>query len=777
MPGLKLDFLKNPAQRVATGKSLPLKQVEAMVLYGKPAQRAKVVQKLLPAVYGLSLNKTTHHILLTLLDHCDNLDRVKMLYHVRRKLLDLAQSSVGNVVLQRMLEKVPVRQKKDIAEAFVLNVDEDEFKRLCEHPFGNHVAQKLMEVPECAEMVLPRFLPHLRSLSLHPYGMRVVAKYVESVADGCNKTVEALFPSYVDADPSGDETEVAASDAMDKAVLDLFRTAEESLVLTALLRHIRTPVEVKDAIAAHLSEYAADYLLPGMAPQESATKECLDEEYGLPDFGTGSSYKKPAVASDMPTNVHLYCAMLEHGDNVQRADIWAALSTNAEILHAITHRKGAVLIGVAAVRFVEAARQKLFDALLSSTSAAVQSNRKDSCPTTASVPDPLIASTPKKKGSKKKTSTKDNAVPSSSSTDVTKSSIVDVATDPVRSVLLRAFIEVARNTVTKTDAQLLIDQAFTLSQNSVSSPVLQKLVETDLSGQFADAIVTVLLKSAEFASLVTHPAASFLLQSILQFAPEEVRAPLVEALSSYYASNLHEALSYAQGSRVMQKLLAYAPDATVVRTVNQLIDEAAKEEEMAEEKSASGGGDQIASEKDAADTDEKAEAQPLSRKEQREVNKAKHYKVLSHALVSYALHSHACYVVQALLREVRTRQLERERRLLMNELKPHVFELAVSPWAGGVVLDTMMTVGSAQLSEAMKSVAFMRAEEWLSDVSEEKKRRGNGVDPTLRNILKRQREEIDKGVVSKKDVQESSSTEAKGTPAHKKKKLFRSMKK
>ncbi|KAK7199781.1 pumilio/PUF RNA binding protein 7 [Novymonas esmeraldas] len=785
MPGMKLDFLKNPAQRIATGKSLPLKQVEAIVLYGKPAQRAKVVQKLLPAVYGLSLNKTTHHILLTLLDHCDNMDRVKLLYHVRRKLLDLAQSPVGNSVLQRMLERVPLRQKKDIAEAFVLNVDEDEFRRLCEHPFGNHVAQKLMEVPECVEMVLPFFLPHLTSLSRHPYGMRVVAKYVESVADGCSKTVEALFPTCAAADPEGDEAAVAASDALDKAVLTLFRTAEESMVLTALLRHIRTPIEVKDAIAAHLSEYAADYLLPSTAAAAKLTggAQAAEEEFGLPDFGDGASAAKPTSASaSTPANVHVYCAVLEHGDDVQRADVWAALSANADILHAITHVKGAVLVGVAAVRFVEAARGTLYAAMLQSTAAPAQPGAPTAGSAVAAPPaDAAAASaTPEKttpKKSKKKAADEQPTSAPASGSDAVRACIVDVATNPVQSVLLRAFVEVARDMVSEKDAKVLFDDAVTLAQNSVSSPVLQRLVETDLSGACASALLAVLLPSSSFQSLVTHPAASFLLQSILQFAPEETRAPLVEALSSYYAAHLHDALSYAQGSRVMQKLLAYAPDATVVQTVNQLISAATKEEEAEEaEEAKADASDTEKSDDDGEDA--AAEAKPVSRKEQRELNRAKHYEVRSHALVSYALHTHACYVVQALLREVRTRQLDRERRLLMNELKPHVFDLAVSPWAGRVVLDAMMLMGSAQLADAMKNVAFLRAEEWLSDVSEDKKRRGNGVDPTQRIMLKRQREEIEKGVEAKKAGDGSAAAASSvGAPAQKKKKIFRSMKK
>jgi hypothetical protein len=774
MPGMKLDFLKNPSQRVAMGKSLPLKQVEAIVLYGKPAQRAKVVQKLLPAVYGLSLNKTTHHILLTLLDHCDNMDRVKMLYNVRRKLQDLANSPVGNTVVQRMLEKVPLRQKKEIAEAFVLNVEEDEFKRLCEHPFGNHVAQKLMEVPECVEMVQDHFVPHLTTLSLHPYGMRVVTKYIDSVAEGCTKVIEALFPSYADADPKGDEEAVAASDRLDKAVLALFRSAEESMVLTALLRHARTPVEVKDAIYAHLSEFVSDYLDPaaqkGSATgnKEGAAQNKDREEFAMPDFGSGSGAVRSHAGPKELQNVHVYCAALEHGDDVQRADLWASLSANPGVLSAITHAKGAVQVGVAAVRYVDASRKALLQVL-----------RQPASTTAVPVPsaDSEIAAAPEKKPKQSpKKAKKDNK-----DVDVVaQDSMVDIASDPVRSILLRAFVEVARELIPEKDTNALVAQAVTLCQNAVSSPVLQKLVETDLSGGFAGALLEVLLKHPKVEELVLHPSASFLVQSILQYAPEEVRAPLVEVLSTYYASHLHDALSFAQGSRVMQKLLAYAPDATVVDTVNQLISEATKEEEAEEAKRVEGNSGDEDEDHDEEAGEAAAEEKKLNRKEQRAINRAKHYHVLSHALASYALHNHACYVVQALLREVRTRKLDRERKLLMNELKPHVFELAVSPWAGRVVLDAMIATGSTQLAEAMKNVAFLRAEEWLSDVSEERKKRGSGVDPTLRNILKRQREEIEKGVETKQSTAakgDSSSTSGSEKPAHKKKRLFRSMKK
>lgn len=115
MPGVHLGFLKNTSQRLASNKSLPLKQVEAMLLYGKPQHKVQVAQKIINAAYGLALNKATHHILLTLIDTSDNLTRVQLLYAVRRKLTDLSNSPVGNVVVQSLLDKLPKKQRKEIA--------------------------------------------------------------------------------------------------------------------------------------------------------------------------------------------------------------------------------------------------------------------------------------------------------------------------------------------------------------------------------------------------------------------------------------------------------------------------------------------------------------------------------------------------------------------------------------------------------------------------------------------------------------------------------------
>nr|CCD16910.1 unnamed protein product [Trypanosoma congolense IL3000] len=193
MPGMRLDFLNNVSQRAATGRSMPLHQVEAVVLYGKPEQRGKVIQKVLANAYALCLNKTTHYLLHTVLERCDNNIGVQVLFQLRRKIVDLSHSPVGNIIVQEMIDKLPVRQKKEIAEMFVLNTEEDEFRQLCQHPFGNRVAQKIIENSITCEIVEERLVPFLWHLAVHPHGQRAVASYIDSTEEGWRQVCKAIL--------------------------------------------------------------------------------------------------------------------------------------------------------------------------------------------------------------------------------------------------------------------------------------------------------------------------------------------------------------------------------------------------------------------------------------------------------------------------------------------------------------------------------------------------------------------------------------------------------
>ncbi|RNF14960.1 putative pumilio/PUF RNA binding protein 7 [Trypanosoma conorhini] len=716
MPGMRLDFLKNPSQRAATGKSMPLKQVEAILLYGKPEQRAKVVQKILPNTYSLCLSKASHYLLLTLLTKCDGLVRVQMLYHVRRKIIDLSLSPVGNTIVQEMLEHLPVQQKREIAEMFVLNTEDDEFRRLCEHAFGNHVAQKIMEHPVSREVVEERFLPHIPSLAVHPYGQRVVVKYMESAEDGWRAVSQAVFAT--DGELDVEEAVVGA----------LFRPAEDNMTVSALLKHPLVSTTVKDALCAHLCEFASEYL-------QSRKETTAEDEFALPDFGGAAPRNSGNAAErDYPRHYHAYVTVFEQGDLAQKRELWESLLAAPGLLERIVTHKTAVAIAVAAIKTLPESQERLWAAATTATGAEAANG---------------------------------------SGLD-----ILDVARDPARTMLLRAMMEVHGALLTAEQRKRLAGAALELSQNPVSSPVLQKLLEC-----FPEDVTSMRLMlgsiRAELPRLVTHNAASYLIQAMLQYgAAGAVREELVNALLDVF-SDMHAMLSFAQGSRVMQKLLAYASDEAVVTVVNALLREAEEERNKDEPhgdegcvdgeqegKEADDDADADGDEDDAAKATEKAKP---SRREQREINRKKHYEVTSRAIVSYALHSHACYVIQALLRECRGRQLEPQRKQLMSELKPFVFELAVSPWAGRIVLEAMLQSGSAKLGEVMKNVVFLKAEAWLSDVPEKGKRSGSGLDPTMRQALRRHREEP--------DAEKHAASAEGNAKAPTRKKLYRTLKK
>ena len=63
--GMKLRFLDNSVQRLASGKKPPIKPLEAGILYGTAAQRVKVVKKLVSSAGKLAQHKLTSHLVVT----------------------------------------------------------------------------------------------------------------------------------------------------------------------------------------------------------------------------------------------------------------------------------------------------------------------------------------------------------------------------------------------------------------------------------------------------------------------------------------------------------------------------------------------------------------------------------------------------------------------------------------------------------------------------------------------------------------------------------------
>ncbi|ORC88302.1 putative pumilio/PUF RNA binding protein 7 [Trypanosoma theileri] len=684
MPGMRLDFLRNTSQRIATGKSMPLKQVEAILLYGTPEQRAKVVQKILPNTYTLCLTKSTHHILLSMLEKCDGLIRVQMLYNVRRKILDLSLSPVGNVIVQEMLEKLPPQQKREIAEMFVLNVETDEVRRLCEHSFGNHVAQKLIEHPSSLEVVEERFMPYLNALAVHLYGQRVVAKYMETTEEGWRVVVKALFGKDEDGEIDED------------SVNFLFKSLNENITVSALLRHPMVPLSVKDAICAHLCEYAEEYLNP---KQTSSTAEKTDEdEFALPDFGNAPTTKKTSNdESGIPRHHHAYVTVFENADLAQRKEMWESLLSFPGLIEHLVSHKTAVAVAVAAFKTLPDSQEYLWSTLMKTANDA--------------------------------------------SLD-----IIDVAQDSARTMLLRAVIEARGELFTTAHRRRLAESALTLSQNPVSSPVLQKMLE-----YFSDdvSMTQIMLKSIkkELHQLVLHSSASYLIQSMLQYGGTELREELEQELLRIFTANLPEMLSFAQGSRVMQKLLAYASDAVVSAVADTFIREASEEPSDAPT--------------NAKAMEDEENEEKNEKKNRRGGRPAGHYAVASRAIPAYAQHQHACYALQALLLECGGRGLDSRRVALARALKPAVLALAVSPWAGRVVLDAMLHVSGPALREAVRNVVSLKAEARPTNAP---------LNPTLRHTLRRGRSEAD-------TAEEKQEEEKKENNRHPRKKLYRTLKK
>lgn len=803
MPGMKLQFIKNAPQRVASSRPLPLKQVEAIILYGKPEQHAKVVEKILPNAYGLALNQTTHYLLLSLIDKCATVDRVKLLYSIRRKILDLSISPVGNKVIQKLVELLPKRQRTEIAECFTLNVEDDEFKKLCIHPFGNHVAQKMMEINECVEVLESSFLKVLPALCSHEYGMRVVDTYIQSTDKGWKNVVEVIFGIDSDLLVMTEEGQEGVlpdqiSKDLDMALNKLFQRSSESMVICSLLRHPLTPLALKDAICAHLSAMAPQYLTPKNAALQSfkagkpdnstkAKKSCKEEEaFGIPDFGTEESrqqQKKVHTAAtdsendkvDNPRHVHTFREMLEYGSNVHRQLLWNALSSKNEegemdaisascassaIVEKLISDKRVVSIAVAAVHFYEPSRRVLLNAILQRPSPTTPSNKEETLT---------------------KANGKEKVAPART--------LAEVAQDAVATHILRALIEEDVSLFDEGKLATLIGKDVTslLAKNPVSSPVLQRLIEADSTGKIASRVFRAI--QSDLSGLVFDTSATYVVQLLLSSADAGRKMEWSKIIFKALGT-LKDALSYSQGSHVLQKVISCMDDNAVRGVVRELL-QSSRDEEDAEMKNAENLNDrskksveavESESSSDESDrsiaTEEEKNAGPLSSKTKRELNKKKHYSISSNAIISYATHSHACFVIQALIMETRNRQLEEERRLLMNELKPFVFELAISPWAGRVVLDAMLVAGSAELKASIKNVVFLKAESWLTERGGSGKHKSGdhkSVDPTIRHILKRQRD-TSKGDAEKKKA--SISTDGQlSTPPLKKRKLHQRIKK
>jgi hypothetical protein len=548
MGGMKLRFLDNAVQRVATGKKLPIKPLEAVILYGTAAQRVKVVTKLVKSAASLANHKLTYHLVCTVCDACDNTVRVEMLFAMRRQLLDLSRSRYGNVVVQKLLDTVPLVQRKEMAQGLV-----EEALDLSRHMFGNHVVQKMLTLGACQDVLFEVMTGVVVGhLATHPVAQHVVAKLLEV---NTVPTLEALFED--------DET------------LEALLGMKESAVLTAIftvpLISDDVKEQVNDALLSKVEEYVA--------------------ETGMQHF---------AMA-----------AAIAHGTPEQRGKWHAALQPHlAELMGA----KGHASVVAELVKCADKAQRKA-----------------------------LLAAVTKTAGT-----------------------LAEVATNAYTTLTLRAVVQSDCAAIPAAAMTALLKKTAELATSSASSVLLQQLL---LFG--TDAVKAQLCKQVTggaLAALMTDVAGAHVVQAVLEHGDADSRSAVVQAV----LAQLPELVVHAQGTHVVQKALGAATDAQVTMMCEDLAG-------------------------------------------------LRDVKELS-------LDCHACYAVQAVLRETKARQLDDARRLVMNGLKPHVFRLSVSPWAGHIVLDAMFAVGSAELKEAIRDVIFLKCEAFLSEVPASKRARADRLE-------------------------------------------------
>jgi len=691
MPGPNLKFLNNTSQRLATGRALPTRQLEAILRYGTSAQRAKAIEKIIPQAYALSINNATHHVVLTVLEKCDNLVRTELLFALRKKIADMSRMKIANQVLRAILTNVPAMQQKEIAEAFTLNTDEEELLDVCRHEVGNHLIQKLLEIPPAAAVLKPKLEPHILSLVSHPIGQHVVAVLVSAVEDGAAMVSEALFPGG-----EGD----------DEVLMMILDTMDETAVLCALLKSDLVSVGVKEAIERAVMEKMKTLV---DLEQKTDAEEADDADDELePSFGPATKVQNHKNVKE-PTGKHnfLISTCLENPTCVeQRQALWQALADSGFLGQmCATKGQNGVVSSMIRTSTSPAQRALIIKALL---------------------------------GDEK--------------------TMKEAACHPRRTIVVRTLLETF---ISEMGAHIdcFIANVKEIAEHPVGSPVVQRVAEFGSDDSKKRLVAAFNKKEIEAACI--HPVATYFFQQLLESCDEADRNTICTAVISA-TKNLREAMSTAAGSRVLQKAVSYGSDENVTK-VARLLEKAADMEVDTKDYH-----DMTEEEKKSAD----GKIKRLSKSERRDA----FGPVLGDdALLAFSKHPHACFLVESILKETKRRGLELQRKRLMNALKPHVFELAVSPWAGRIVLEQMMVTGSKELQQAIKEVVFLKAEDWLTAAPVKD---GAGLDPTTKKALRGDRSnELGKKRTRPDAPHAEEPVAPKKSNAINKKKILRSYKK
>lgn len=633
---MKLNFLQNPQQRIASGKKLPTKALECLLIYGTSEQKLKAVKKIISAAYSLCQHKLTHHVLLSLCKHCSNTDRVELLFALRRHLIDMARSKVAHVVLMELVSTLPKVQQREVAREFI-----EELEEHVKHFSASKVVTRLLSLPAAREELLEPLEPLLPAMAAHPLGQHVVAAALQCDPDLCERVAEKLADSAsldslfqwnvnqsAGTAPQEEGAEGEGPKANEKGPTD-------STVLCALMSASGTPWKVKKHIVESLRSHWKDVCTKKTHVHlfRISLEKGADVEPDLKVILQNLILSSLEQLIDDRSLVHLVEALIQMAGNQPEIA--------AKILKAVGPLRDAA---------VSSTRTLILRALLDHTNGLLESNWD------SSVSKPVKqSSTPS--GSK--------ANPQAKTSTTAESSWKSIAT-----------------------------AAAELAKNPISSPVLQRMYQHG-SEQIQSDILQSLSSSSEGAdswieAFAADSCAAFLLQAIMRHSKGST-IPAREAIVSTVLNpkRFVSLIETSAGTHTAQCAMEVATNDQLVKLVAALL-------------------------------------------------KAKDEYGNVVGVRASALHQHGSFAVSRLLDQLVTRgeAVLEPRRELMAALKPMVFSLALSPWAGKVVLDAVLIHGSPQLQEAIRNVIFLKAENWLSEVpgSFEEAASGTGFKPGAKKV-------------------------------------------
>ena len=302
MSAMRLQFLKNAGRAAAKGGRL-LRNAEAVIRFGSAAQRAKVVKKVLEEAHSLSAHETTAHVVEALCEMCDNTIRVQLLFSLRKRLLDLCRQRSGTKLLQLLLDKLPARNKEELAESISPEVID-----LARHKVGSHVIRKMMETSSTSEIVCPLIRDAFGTLATNEVGQFVAATFVKV----CPQEAATLLTEPL----------------LDSILSDL----SESEVLVAVVKTSNVPDDMKARLESKLIE-----MLPSLleSSRHNLVLAALCESSAAARRATAEilSSIEGAVARCVVTQglVKLPCAILRHGSPDEAATLVDALVASHEL--------------------------------------------------------------------------------------------------------------------------------------------------------------------------------------------------------------------------------------------------------------------------------------------------------------------------------------------------------------------------------------------------------------------------------------------------------------